>query len=53
MTLYLISGADGEPRRKISCPPDEIVLQLGDGETFQEVDPLVDGFGLTQPSGDA
>ncbi|WP_156361233.1 hypothetical protein ACQR50_09290 [Sphingomonas sp. Xoc002] len=53
MTLYLVSGADGEPRRKISCPPAEIEAQLGEGETFAEVDPLVDGFGLTTPSGDA
>lgn len=47
MPMYRISGADGSVRRKVLCPEGQIDMQLTDGEAYEEIDPLVDGFGLT------
>jgi hypothetical protein len=47
--LYLITDAEGQALRKISCPSEEIEQQLGDGEQWVELDPLTDGFGIVEP----
>lgn len=47
MPVYRISDAQGVLSRKVMCPADEIARQLAQGETAAEVDPLVDGLGMT------
>ncbi len=47
MPIYRVTDAAGVLSRKIMCPADEIDRQLAPGETAAEVDPLVDGLGMT------
>lgn len=47
MPVYRIADAQGVLSRKIMCPADEIARQLAQGETATEVDPLVEGLGMT------
>lgn len=47
MPIYRVTDAAGVLSRKVMCPADEIGRQLAHGETATEVDPLVDGLGMT------
>lgn len=48
MPVYRIVDAETrETRRKIMCPLYAIRKQLGPGETFVWVDPVLEGMGIT------
>ncbi|WP_156360992.1 hypothetical protein [Sphingomonas sp. Leaf257] len=49
MVLIVILGPDGARLRKVLCPREDIAAQLAPGETYEVVDPLVDGFGIVEP----
>jgi hypothetical protein len=49
--VYHISTAEGRLHRKVGCPDGEIEQQLAPGETYEEVDPLVGGFGVADMDG--